>query len=113
MLLSEKQALFSQDVAKLILHIFDNGYLCSLGEVYRTPEQAKIYAQKGKGILGSLHCKRLAIDINLFDKNHNYISSEEEYRPFGEYWESLSGDNRWGGKFPRGDADHFEKRDDL
>jgi hypothetical protein len=110
--LSQKQAIFAQNVAKLIEYIFSKGYLCSLGETYRTPTQAKIYADEGKGILNSLHCKRLAIDINLFSKNGKYFPLTEDYKPFGDYWESLHPSNRWGGTFKtRPDGNHMEMQD--
>ena len=67
MRLQEQQAAFARDVAKLINWIFDNGHSVTFGETFRTPEQAEIYAKEGKGIKDSLHCKRLAVDLNLFD----------------------------------------------
>ena len=64
--LRNKQSRFAKDIAQFILWIYDQGYEITLGEAYRTPEQAEINAQKGIGIKNSLHTKRLAIDINLF-----------------------------------------------
>ena len=115
--LAQEQAIFARNVAKLIEHIFSTGYVCTLGEVYRTPSQAAVYAKEGKGILNSLHCKRLAIDINLFSADGKYFPESEDYRPFGDYWESLHSSNRWGGNFPkyhtgaRADGNHYEMRD--
>lgn len=108
MRLSIKQSLFAVDVAKLILHINESGYSCTLGEAWRTPEMASLYAQQGKGIKNSLHCIRLSIDLNLF-KDGVYLSGSEAHRPFGEYWESLNAMNRWGGRF--GDGNHYERRE--
>jgi hypothetical protein len=107
MTLSEQQASFAYDVARLITHIFSKGYTCTLGEVFRTKEQAEIYVKQGKGTLRSLHCERLAIDINLF-KDGRYLAATESHREFGEFWESLSPLNRWGGRF--GDGNHYERR---
>jgi len=108
----EKQSLFALNVAALLKHINESGMLVTLGEAYRTPEQAEIYAKEGKGIVDSLHCKRLAIDINLLDKCGTYITDVKEYEPFGVFWESLHKFNRWGGRFKtRVDADHFETQD--
>ena len=109
MKLSDKQRLFAQDVAKLITYIFEKGYSCTLGEVYRTAEQAAWYADKGIGIKDSLHCKRLAVDINLFSAKGEYLTRSEEHAPFGEYWESLSDKNRWGGRF--NDGNHYERQE--
>ena len=108
MSLSNNQKLFARDIAKLILYVIDQGYTCTLGEAYRTPEQAAIYAQEGKGIKDSLHCKRLAIDINLF-KGDDYLTASKDYAFLGEYWESLDPQNRWGGRFK--DGNHFERQE--
>jgi hypothetical protein len=109
-----QQTLFSKNVAKLIQHILTNDYYLSLGEAYRTPEQAEIYAKQGKGIKNSLHIKRLAIDINLFDKSGKYLIESKYYEPFGKFWESLDPNNRWGGNFIMhgghiDDPNHYEQ----
>lgn len=111
MTLSQQQQEFTQDVSKLIQYIAQQGYHCSLGEAFRTEEQAKIYASCGKGILDSLHCKRLAIDINLFAPGGGYLSDSKAYEQFGVYWEALHPLNRWGGRFTRGDGNHFERQE--
>ncbi len=105
-----QQALFAKDVSKLINYIADQRYSCTFGEAYRTPEQAKIYAQQGKGIINSLHCDRLAIDICLFSPKGIYLQDKDSYKDFGNFWESLDNANRWGGNFPNGDANHFERK---
>jgi hypothetical protein len=104
--LSQKQAVFALNVAKLIQFIYSKGYSCSLGEVFRTQAQADIYAKNGKGIKNSLHCKRLAIDINLFSSEGKYFPDAKEYEQFGLFWEALDEKNRSGSRF--GDANHFE-----
>lgn len=108
MTLSERQQMFAWNVSHLIEKIVCDGYQCTLGEAYRTPEQAAIYAAQRKGIKNSLHCKRLAIDLNLF-REGAYLVSTEAHRPFGEYWESLHPDNRWGGRF--NDGNHYEMKE--
>ena len=113
--LAEQQDLFAQDVIKLLLWLKSKGYNYSLGEVLRTPEQAAIYAKEGKGIINSLHCKKLAIDINLFDKDYKYITDILEYQNAGLYWESLNRLNKAGSLFvlkhggSKVDADHFQR----
>jgi D-alanyl-D-alanine carboxypeptidase len=108
----QEQAIFAENVGKLIAHIFSTGYKCSLGEAFRTQEQAAIYAKEGKGILHSLHCERLAIDINLFKPDGTFVVDAQDYQQFGDYWEKLHEKNRWGGHFTSGlkDTDHFEYR---
>lgn len=112
--LSSDQRKFAEQVGELINYIYHCGYSITLGEAFRTHEQAEIYAKEGKGILDSLHCKRLAIDLNLFDKIGNYITDPKEYEQFGKYWEYLDKQNEWGGYFiQRGgklnDYDHFQR----
>jgi hypothetical protein len=113
MTLSDKQKIFGLNVAKLIEHIYSQGYSISFGEAFRTQEQADIYAKDGKGIKNSLHCERLAVDLNIFDKDGKFLNTVADYRPFGEYWSTLHPYNRWGGceafiKCGRPDSDHFE-----
>ena len=110
MTLSEKQHIFAQNLAKLLLHIESVGLSCSIGEVERTKEQAELYAKEGKGIPDSLHCKRLAADIFLF-ANNVYLQKKEDYEPLGKYWVTLHPMNRWGGVFKREDYVHFEMQD--
>lgn len=108
MKLAQQQMVFAANVGKLIQHIFHEGYSCTLGEVLRTEEQASIYAKEGKGIKDSLHCKKLAIDINLFSNTGEYLTQSHEYELFGSFWESLNPLNKWGGRWKRGDGNHFE-----
>jgi len=114
MSLSEFQKTFAYNAAKLVIYAFDVlGYTCTLGEALRTPEQAEIYAKQGKGTINSLHLIKLAIDLNLFDKNGNYLTKTEDYSELGMYWKSLNPKNRWGGdsKF-RADGNHFSMAPD-
>ena len=108
--LQEKQEQFALNVAHLIIHIFESGYKCTLGEAFRTIEQAQIYAKAGLGISHSKHCERLAIDINLFDSTGRYIyASDKEYEALGVYWEKLTPGNRAGEFFrTRVDCGHYE-----
>lgn len=108
MKLSERQQVFARNVARLILYMAESNYACTFGEAYRTPEQAALNAKKGIGIAKSLHCKRLAVDLNLF-KDGVYLSDTESHRPFGEWWEALDPMNRWGGRFK--DGNHYEARE--
>jgi len=110
MKLSERQQIFARNVAKLIDFIFSTGYTCTLGEAYRTAQQAALYAAQGKGIVDSLHCYRLAIDLQLFSLDGIYITDSESYKFLGDYWKTLHPDNGWGGDFspPRVDGNHFQ-----
>jgi hypothetical protein len=109
MSLSDLQQAFALNVSLLIQRINDTGHGCTGGEWYRTPEQAAINAAKGIGIRNSLHCKRLAVDLNLF-KDGVFLTDEEDHRQFGEWWEELDPRNRWGGRFK--DGCHYSMTDD-
>ena len=100
--------MFARNVARLIEYIFKSGYYCTLGDAYRPPETAALYEAQGKGIKDSLHCKRLAIDLNLFDAEGRYLTDGKYYKRFGDYWTTLHIDNRHGGRFKRKDHGHFE-----
>jgi len=108
--LSDRQAIFTINVAKLILLIQEQGYSCTFGEAYRTPEQASWNAMRGSGVKNSLHCKRLAVDLNLFYKGE-YLMDSSAHKPFGEWWEALHPDNRWGGRFH--DGNHYSMMDGV
>ncbi|EOV4132889.1 M15 family metallopeptidase, partial [Yersinia enterocolitica] len=95
---------FTTMVARLITYASEQGYGLTFGEAWRTPEQARLNAQKGSGIANSLHCQRLAVDFNLFIDGE-YQTRTEAYRPLGEFWESIGG--AWGGRFKRPDGNHF------
>lgn len=109
MTINEKQHIFAMNLAKLLQHVETSGVTCSVGEVYRTKEQAEIYVKEGKGVLDSQHCKKLAVDLFLFS-NGNFLQKKEDYKLLGEYWKSLHPENRWGGDFPRVDSVHFEMK---
>jgi len=107
MTLREKQSAFAILVAKLILQTQEVGYQITLGEAYRSPEEAARLAKEGKGIKNSLHTLKLAIDINLFGDGR-YLNKTEDHIWFGEWWESQSTKDIqciWGGRF--GDGNHY------
>lgn len=109
-MLEKEQQLFAQQAAQWIAYVYSKGYSITFGETYRTPEQAALNAEKHIGIKDSLHCKRLAMDFNLFDPKGNLVSDFKEYEQFGSFWESLDKVNRWGGRFhPLVDMDHIER----
>lgn len=114
MTLREKQSLFALMVARLIVKAGELGYEITLGEAYRSPEEAKRLAKLGLGIEKSLHTLKLAIDINLF-KDGKYLSSTESHRKLGEWWESQSYTGTdiiftWGGRFK--DGNHYSFKHD-
>ena len=128
MTLGEHQRKFTRMIADLIIFAYEHGYELSFGEVKRSDEQAEINAMgpigrralvsylmrtfpllaekiannTGSGIRNSLHEMSLAVDFNLF-KDGKYLSSTEDHKELGEYWESIGG--TWGGRF--NDGNHY------
>lgn len=107
MKLSEKQQVFSQNVAKLIAKVYEMGLGCTLGECYRPPAMAEIYAKQGIGIKNSVHCQRLALDLYLW-KDGTCIMDGPEYGYVAAFWLGLDPLNRWGGRWTKyRDLYHF------
>jgi len=105
--MSVLQERFAQDAARLILKAAELGYGVTFGDAYRSPQQAAANAANGSGIKNSLHCERLAIDLNLF-KDGVYITDDRGHRELGTWWKTLGPDHRWGGDFKtRPDPNHY------
>jgi len=107
MTLREKQSCFARLVAKLLLEAETMGYSVTLGEAYRSQEEALRQFGVGRGIACSLHTDRLAIDLNLF-LDGVWLTRTEDHRQLGEWWERQSTDDLiccWGGRF--GDGNHY------
>lgn len=130
--LRQKQSRFAEGVAIWIQEVYAKKYEITLGEAYRSDEQAEInglgqggraalvlalrgrpqfvpLAEKienntGNGIRNSLHQIRLALDFNLF-KDGKICDKVEDFKAVGELWEELGIDYRWGGRF--GDPGHI------
>lgn len=101
------QSQFCYLSAKLIIFAFDSGFELTYGEAYRPSETAKLYADKGIGTANSLHGERLAIDLNLFLRGEWISGESTHWEALGRYWESLSPECRWGGRFKKRDYNHF------
>lgn len=108
MTLLQKQFVFASLVPLLIKKALELGFTVTLGECYRSPEEAARLSKLGKGISGSLHTSKLAIDINLF-RDGKYLTDSEAHRQLGTYWETLSAGKdfvcAWGGHW--GDGNHY------
>jgi hypothetical protein len=103
-----------------------------LGEVYRSDEQAEINAlgvdgrkalcqlcerqfpllaskirnNVGNGIRNSVHCSRIAIDLQLFDrKTGRWLTESYPYGLLADMWESLGANHKAGIRW--GDTPHF------
>jgi len=90
--LFDKRALFTSLIPRLIDKMIADGY---------TP----LHGKDGlKHMKNSLHYDGLAIDIDLF-KDGVYLTKTEDHQRFGEFWEALHPDCRWGGRFK--DGNHY------
>jgi hypothetical protein len=101
---------FSEDFADLVLKApsLMNGLTVSIAEVLRTPQQALLNAQKGVGIVHSLHIYGLAGDLLVFiDGAYQKDDSSGAYKALGECWKGMGPDHYWGGDFKSVDLDHF------
>jgi len=109
--INQEQCLFLQDVSKLIPFAVKQGFVVTGGELFRTPEQQKIYVDTGRSkTLNSNHLKRLAIDLN-FIREGVLVYDIEKLSKIGKYWERLSPKNSAGmfwNSFK--DVPHFERR---
>lgn len=111
LLMVEKQARFADLVSQFIQKSEKMGYLLTFGEAWRPEIVAEMYAKMGKGISNSLHCLRLAIDLNAYFEGKWLDASEDWHIPhlenLGKLWESLGGS--WGGRFqsPKQDYNHY------
>jgi peptidoglycan L-alanyl-D-glutamate endopeptidase CwlK len=105
-----EQSAFLLDVCKLIEHASSTGWVVTGGELHRTVEQQQIYVKSGRSkTMESNHLKRCAIDLNFF-RDGRLIYDKDALAPIGDYWESLSPKNRWGGRWRFVDTPHFERQ---
>jgi hypothetical protein len=97
--LGQRQELFSQLIAKLIMEMYNRGFTVRCGDFWakrRDPLEHKA---------NSLHYDKLAADLNLF-KNGKFLDKTEDHRQFGDYWEALSPWCTWGGRWS--DGNHYQ-----
>ena len=103
MTLGQKQRNFTMMVSLLIQYAYEQGYELTLGDAYRDPRvHGAVGEKESYSSSRSLHKSRLAIDFNLF-KDGEYLTSTEDHKPLGEFWESIGG--TWGGRF--NDGNHY------
>lgn len=114
--LVDDQDRFLADVARLVIHARDMGFVVTGGELFRTPQQQALHLRAGRSrSMDSQHLRRLAIDLNFFVRRGDRLSlcvDREALKPLGEFWEALTpGANRWGGNWQSfKDTPHFERR---
>jgi hypothetical protein len=97
--LGERQETFSRLIAKLIIKMYDMGYAVRCGDFWAKPRNPLEHMKD------SLHYDKCAGDLNLF-QNGKWLKDTKDHAAFGDYWESLHPNCRWGGRY--GDGNHYE-----
>lgn len=101
--LGDKQRVFTIMIAELIQYAYAEGFELTVGDFYREPKLHGAFGVKNSySAARSVHKVRLAADLNLF-KDGKYLTSTEDHKFLGEYWEAMGG--TWGGRF--GDGNHY------
>ena len=105
MRLGDKQKIFARLVPRLIDKAHELGFEVTLGDAFRDPRShGKLGERIAYGAKFSCHKMRLAIDLNLF-KDGKYLTTTEDHRPLGEWWEQQHPESAWGGRF--NDGNHY------
>ena len=113
--LLQKQQIFAEASARLIVWIRQQGWAVTLGEGYDDDNKGHMK--------GSLHYVRLALDLNLFVggtyegdvyEGGHYIAdgSHPAWRAIGAKWKSMRPEFAWGGDFASGDSNHISIKHD-
>lgn len=105
MTLGQLQREFPLMIAKLIVFAYEHGYELTFGDAFRDPRlHGELGEKKGYSAANSNHKIRLAVDFNLF-KDGKFLTSTEDHKKLGEFWESIGGS--WGGRFSSPDGNHY------
>lgn len=113
--LSGRQRIFTENIGKLIMWAYQNGYSLTFGHAWRGIEEQRRLVNGGKSqTMNSKHLDRLAVDFNIF-KNGTLTWNWNDIKPLGDHWVSLNPKNRWGGDWNKNgkkdgfiDSPHFE-----
>lgn len=100
------QQRFALLVGRFLTELPALGYSVTLDEAYRPPETADLYARQGRGLRNSVHCNKLAVDLNLF-RNGTLCQTDADFKPAVDLWLSYAPDCRAGANFSRKDYRHF------
>jgi len=111
MSLVAEQFAFLQDACKLIAFAVSKGFVVTGGELFRTSDQQAIYVKAGRSqTMKSNHLRRCAIDLNFFLAGE-LVYDKGKLQELGDYWQSLSPKNSWGGNWNSfKDVPHFERQ---
>ena len=88
MTLRQKQSIFAERIATLILLAKSKGYEVTFGDAYRDPRvHGEFGEKKGYSHSRSTHKVRLAVDLNLFKDGQLYPEGHQELH---DIWDMLS-----------------------
>ena len=104
MKLGEAQDLFGKLLGELLVYIYLKGHTARIGDVMSRATDVNVNG-KLTHKKNSQHLKKLAVDINLF-KGGKFLRKTEDHKIFGEFWENLHPNCRWGGRYK--DGNHYE-----
>ena len=118
MKLSEKQIIFSKNIASLIVYADMLGIGLTFGDAYREEFTQRELVRRGSSkTMNSMHRKRLAVDFNFFI-NGKLTYKFDDIEELGRFWLTLHPKNRWGGDFNKNgiedgflDTPHFEMQE--
>lgn len=131
MILSTVQQEFTKCLLALMQKMSTDGYGVTLGEGWRTQVQAilnstplsdrkdiekllwaahpdlaaAIGGSTSVGVKNSVHCLKLAQDLNLFKDGDLVPYPDQVYKDYGDWWKQQHPLARYGGDW--GDSDHF------
>lgn len=110
--LRDEQSAFVADIVALTNYAWQLGFDVVYGEFQRPVEMQEIYVRTGRSkTRNSNHLKKLAGDLYFFWRPTGELVLDERLKPIGDYWESLSPSNSWGGNWNSfKDLPHFERR---
>ena len=116
MQLSDHQAAFTSDIARLIrlVPLIKPGHRVRLLEVQRTIERQIRLIGAGSSWVDDAatapHVEKRAADLALDRRagsGWTWLADTADYKDLGVQWERFSTHNRWGGRY--GDGNHFER----
>jgi hypothetical protein len=106
MSLGKRQELFASCLPALLSKAFELGFQVRIGDCFRDSRAHGEMGEQGPyGNKNSNHKLKCAVDLNLF-KDNVYLTSTEDHRALGEWWDELHEQTRWGGAYD--DANHYE-----
>jgi D-alanyl-D-alanine carboxypeptidase len=114
MSLGTNQIAFQRDFRRLMDFIESRGFTFTIGEVMRPKAMQKLYVEQGlSSTMKSQHLKKLAVDLMIGKETKGGFFptwDKEVLQEFGDYWESLSPENEWGGNWKSfKDTPHFQR----